>query len=725
MTTISTFLHARDREPKTEEVDLLEFLNIKSPILPNQEKTELPAWSPTIYREGSTKGTVGVEAVTAIVLDYDAGDTPFVEAMLPWPYRSAVYTTFSHTPEKPRFRVVIPLARPCPVELYPRLWLWARSRCVGTIDESCKDPGRIWFRPTEAATVIAITTGDDLDIDPATLPEPPPQYATLDASTVPTDRAYVTDVHINRWRSKLFTAVDDIKGLKENRRTAIRAHAYHLAGWVWMHDALPKELFDGLLDAAKQAGYSPAKASDVIASAAKAGSKRPLPASDLVANTPTIDHTSSNPPLIAIKQGVFVFSPDTNRYIASDRTNCFAHLKHHPKVAGRIADEKGRPYSFAKLMLDFGVEALKFEVRYSKPEKPWDPDTQTLALNYLPAIRATPSHHDNVHAWLMAGLSECDEPTKTAVLDWLATVTTLDMPTSAIYLHGPPGTGKGMFVNAVASIWGSRVKPIPLETAIGQWNYELSFSPIVHLDEGAKVDEISTNRFRTLVAERHHHLTEKHKPNYELVGCPRVIVTANNNDALKFGDVPSLNDMKAIAGRILYVPWSARAAEHLGPHTVEQGWVLGEEGGPGLIAEHILSLDRVSERGKADRYLVEGVPCDFHRDLVIALPRNQEVLDAICQALQAPQIHRKGISWTRGKGAVNVSLEYLFANWATLCVSGKRYNRANLAYALNALSEEGGHKNGVWQVNAAIVKSYIKKVGQSEPAEVSLGKEAH
>ena len=114
------------------------------PRAPAVEKHASLAWSPTRYREGATRGVRGVIAVSCLVLDYDDG-TPPDAGRRPWMQRRHVWhTSWSHTPEAARWRLVLPLAADVPAEHWPAVWAWASARAVGEVDRACKDVSRLW-----------------------------------------------------------------------------------------------------------------------------------------------------------------------------------------------------------------------------------------------------------------------------------------------------------------------------------------------------------------------------------------------------------------------------------------------------------------------------------------------------------------------------------------------------------------------------------------------------
>ena len=147
---VSIWASARERSPLARRPDWcrLQRTLTRPIVVGDVAKAELPAWSPTTYREGSTRGLRGVSHVTCLVLDYDDGTTigEAVETWKPWP--GILHTSISHGADVPRFRVILPLLEPVPTHQWPAVWAWAFRHSGGTIDPKCKDASRIYFLPS-------------------------------------------------------------------------------------------------------------------------------------------------------------------------------------------------------------------------------------------------------------------------------------------------------------------------------------------------------------------------------------------------------------------------------------------------------------------------------------------------------------------------------------------------------------------------------------------------
>ena len=109
-------------------------------------KREMRLWSPAFFAPGARRETEGVVHLSSLVLDYDSG-FPIDEASALWsPWYHVLHTTWSHTPELPKFRVVLPLLDPVRVEDWAAVYEWALARSEGA-DPSGKSAGGTFALP--------------------------------------------------------------------------------------------------------------------------------------------------------------------------------------------------------------------------------------------------------------------------------------------------------------------------------------------------------------------------------------------------------------------------------------------------------------------------------------------------------------------------------------------------------------------------------------------------
>ncbi len=304
--------------------------------------------------------------------------------------------------------------------------------------------------------------------------------------------------------------------------------------------------------------------------------------------------------------------------------------KYAPTLGIVTRGPSGRPRDPVELVADYGAPVRRVVVRLGAEASTYDGATGTLIEAAAPLVPVTAEHDPAVDRWLR--LLGGDDPERW--LDWLATVTRTDAPTAAVYLRSEPSTGKGMLAIALARLWGASA-PCAYVDAIGDFNSGLLTCPLVHLDEGIPAARgLSINSsaaFRSLVSESSRRLARKFQDVAVLEGCPRVLVTANNDDALALRDRMSADDVAAVAERILYLraaPETAAYLEGIGGREVTVEWV-GAPGTVGAIGRHVAWLAEHRPVRFGPRFLVHGAITDYHRDLATKHGIVAEVLAAV------------------------------------------------------------------------------------------------
>jgi hypothetical protein len=207
-------------------------------------------WSPTAYATGHTsRGNAGVEAVSCLVFDCDRV-TPDPERL------EGVYwvghTTWSNKPQAPRWRVIIPLARPVPAAQWRDTWRRARAALCPEADPACKDPSRAYWLPSHDGGVSAKQRRHEGPLlDPSTLPELP-----VEPRPVSTARPR-TPVSGDRRRGEAYMAqvLDNLASVQPGGRNAALNHAaWTLGHWVAAGALEQADVEDELYNAAEHNG---------------------------------------------------------------------------------------------------------------------------------------------------------------------------------------------------------------------------------------------------------------------------------------------------------------------------------------------------------------------------------------------------------------------------------------------------------------------------------------
>jgi hypothetical protein len=142
---------ARARKPQAERWDWQELIRVLCWVRTWQRaKIDVPAWAPVQMQPGTTRAAKNVHSVSMLVLDCDRGESIEVLEALGDEYARLGHTSWSHSQQHPKARLIFPFATPCPAEHWPKVWgaaaRWAAAHGV-TVDQSAKDPSRLYFLP--------------------------------------------------------------------------------------------------------------------------------------------------------------------------------------------------------------------------------------------------------------------------------------------------------------------------------------------------------------------------------------------------------------------------------------------------------------------------------------------------------------------------------------------------------------------------------------------------
>ena len=162
---------ARSNVGAHTEITWADFLTFVSNPATANTKDSLEGWSPAKF-QGNRRGAAYVEAVSCIVLDDDSSGFTTEEIAAVWAgVAGAVHTSFRHTPEAPKHRVVLQCSRDLTADEQPRVWRWC-ARLANergqALDSAPKDGARLWYVPARregAPYAWAELMGAPLDVD--------------------------------------------------------------------------------------------------------------------------------------------------------------------------------------------------------------------------------------------------------------------------------------------------------------------------------------------------------------------------------------------------------------------------------------------------------------------------------------------------------------------------------------------------------------------------------
>lgn len=214
------FAHKRSNKPVAQTLTWPQLCELLTTHDVRSEK-DGKLFSCTVYAPDTTRGNANVLAMTAAVVDLDHDITIDEVRNIVAPYNAITFSTFSHTNEAPRLRVVMPLMAPVEgadwAQMWPRLNLLFNEK----IDRATKDPARIHYLPSchdgnKDDSFAEVNTGDWLDINSLPEPQSKPKdnviYLNGNAAAVEHDRArkYALTA-LQREADKVATAADGHK----------------------------------------------------------------------------------------------------------------------------------------------------------------------------------------------------------------------------------------------------------------------------------------------------------------------------------------------------------------------------------------------------------------------------------------------------------------------------------------------------------------------------------
>ena len=180
------------------EITWAAFLGFVSEPTSAPKKEDLEGWSPAKFA-GNTRSGANVELVSCIALDDDKSGLPIEQVVAIWSgLGGAVHTTFSSTPQHPKYRIVLRCSRDVTAAEYVRVRQYVRdhaAKCGQTLDDGAKDASRFWYVPGRAEGAPyewRELVGEPLPVDKILAAAPAPATTDAPTATAPAPRTSST-----------------------------------------------------------------------------------------------------------------------------------------------------------------------------------------------------------------------------------------------------------------------------------------------------------------------------------------------------------------------------------------------------------------------------------------------------------------------------------------------------------------------------------------------------
>jgi len=248
-----------------------------------------------------------------------------------------------------------------------------------------------------------------------------------------------------------------------------------------------------------------------------------------------------------------------------------------------------------------------------------------------------PIHHPEIEAYLR--LLGGDSVEK--LLDWLAVFVRIEKPSPALYIHGDPGIGKGMFLCGLGLLT-ARKRPAEFQDALGDFQDFFEDTWLLAIDEGCETNQFQKNVvtiLRKFIGGHSKQINVKGIKGMYIESEWRLVVMANNDDVFAIKNDLSDQDIEALNSRIFYLNSQINSKairdflhRHGDWHGNEFG--PGTEGWPLKIAQHVMWLhqNRKVELGK--RFLIDTPPSPWHEHLRVTSAGGLTVCQAIHDCIE-------------------------------------------------------------------------------------------
>ena len=578
----------------------------------------------------------------------NTGRVPVSHAMLEQvltflhPYETITYTTFRHTPDKPKLRILLRLSRPVPFGDWPTAFA-ALSAAIpgGVIDPKTKNANRLFYVPANGAQVHH-KTGEAFPVE-ALFQGAPPQ---TEAAPLP-DAPLATKADLKRICAKLKKGKTTLQrrfgGILQNvlegvpyaeaggRDDTTYRLCYYIARELPDHDPASiaryfAQAIDAMagtsltveevaekierqqdnvraqLDAAKEA-QDAAQKRNIWQAFAWAAEDRDWPYTeqelqDMADNLRTTLPGLARMWVIQKNNTYWVLTPRGYLPFGKEEVGNAARVYLSPAATAGVSLFTVRGDSLdlkspGQLVRDYGSVANEVHThlelkgsRFEERSGVFHEAARPVRDDLEPLDRLSPEFLA-IDQWIEA-LGRHDTM---KLKKWLFWSTKLRYPCVSLFLTGAPGAGKNLLASGVARLWGA--VPTALEKVFGNFNGAMLNCPLLFADEQLPKDHrgnVRTEELREIIQGTGRQLSRKYLPDATMHGAIRLIIAGNNEELLQFKGQLTENDLLAISERILHIeaPHSARAVLEKYRSQVVRRWVEED-----LIARYVLALQDI------------------------------------------------------------------------------------------------------------------------------------
>jgi len=390
------------------------------------------------------------------------------------------------------------------------------------------------------------------------------------------------------------------------------------------------------------------------------------------------------------REGTY-FGPYTDSDVANAARTILAPAVSVGLTFDVVTEKATRAKTPAELVREYGEVAASIAADLVANYSYFDAKENMLVEAPCALRDIVPREHPYIDRWfrLLAG----EEYPR--FLQWIAGLTLLREPSSALYLEGPKNSGKTVLANGLSRLFG-KWGPANFEDALSSsFNDELLKNPIVFGDEVVPKDlrgRARTSEIREFIQARQRPLRRKFMPLATLRGCVRLILAANNRELLATNEHLTTNDISAIVERFFHLNIAKESADYL--RTLErekpgmiQAWVEQDH-----IAEHALFVRDTVPLVRSSRFIAAGETSELTRTLTTSTG----IRSAVCNWLVSFLLDPSRLAGTPGRSLVRAKEGHLLVtsrvftdHWDLYRTNTAAPTSSRIAQAVNGLAGPG------------------------------------
>jgi len=485
-----------------------------------EEKNGL-AWIPATFRNDGVRRREDVESITALVLDLDNGTSIEVVERELQDFEYVLHTTYSHSPEKPRWRAVMPLNRPIrPAQLWPLFDAFNR-RFGGALDAVCgHDPVHFYYLPrcpagAQEFFVARHHPGELLDYDTemargnvAEVIEAATTFAAAITATAEASDAVIISFDQGFPDGERTAALVKRAGQCVAQGTSLAAMTAKCIEWNEKND--PPLPIEKVVETCASIGKTEARKREQAAEntekaiiemnqryvwVKKTSRAFRLEHFDFVSPA-DLRNTYANQLVEVQQDGRRVMRPLGDAWMRSpSRRECrdIAYLPGKPRIVDGSLN----------LWTGWGVQAVEGDVT------PWREFLQAL-------FASDPASMKWFEQWCAYPIQHPGTKLATAVVLWSA----------------QQGVGKTLLAQGLGRLYGDNFRTITAAELHGSFNSWAKGCQFVLGEENASLDQrADANALKHLITGRTITINEKHQPTYEQRNAMNFLFTSNHPDA--------------------------------------------------------------------------------------------------------------------------------------------------------------------------------------------------